>query len=186
SNPRYRARAIWLLAAIEGNTENALDLAGKDKDEEIRGMVLRIARRHQLPLIPVIKKMAGDASPAVRRECAIALRFEKSPKAAALWADLAVKHTAGDRWSLEALGIGSDLNAEACFAAWAEKAGDTWDTPAGRDIIWRARSKGAMDYLVKIITNEGNKDGQDPRYMRAFDFHDGAEKQAALQKIIGL
>ena len=67
-----------------------------------------------------------DATPQVRREMAIALRLEKSQKAVDLWTQLAYKYD-GDRWFLEALGIGSDLNADACFRSWLTEIGEHWN-----------------------------------------------------------
>ena len=55
--------------------------------------------------------------PGLTGAAAIALRFEDSAKANDLWADLALQHDGADRWYLEALGIGSDLHADARFAA---------------------------------------------------------------------
>ena len=84
-----------------------------------------------------MQSLAKDPSPQVRRECAIALRFQKTPAAAALWADLAAQHDGKDRWYLEALGIGAALNEDACFDAWAKKG---WiDLRPANLGTWRAR-----------------------------------------------
>jgi hypothetical protein len=135
-------------------------------------------------LIPLVQSLAKDPSPQVRRECAIALRFQKTPEAAALWADLAVSHDGKDRWYLEALGIGAALNEDACFEAWAKKVGDGWNTPAGRDIVWRSRSDKALPFLVKIIKDSKTPEAEQPRYMRSFDFHTGAAKDEALKSLL--
>ena len=65
-----------------------------------------------------LHKGVEDKSAQVRRECAIDLRHEKTLQAAKLWAELATRHDGEDRWYLEALGLSSDLNADACFDAW--------------------------------------------------------------------
>jgi putative membrane-bound dehydrogenase-like protein len=180
NNPRYRARALWLLATID--LQGAIDQAAADADENIRGMAIRIARRHQIDIIPIVAKSASDKSPVVRRECAIALRHSKSNKAPELWAQLARQHEAGDRWYLEALGIGADKNEDAYFAAWMAK-GD-WNSPAGHDIVWRSRAKAAPALLAKIVLDPTTKTELHPHFMRAFDFHNGPEKDAALQEIL--
>ena len=69
ANPRMRARARWLLAKITGNAQGTVGQAAKDKDENIRGMALRIARQHELDVIELIKQLAQDKSALVRREC---------------------------------------------------------------------------------------------------------------------
>ena len=51
------------------------------------------------------------------------LRHNTSPKAAELWADLAVQHDGKDRWYLEALGIGADKQWDLFFSAWLKGRG---------------------------------------------------------------
>src|SRR5205823_3478220 len=80
-----------------------------------------------------------------------ALRHNSSPEAPSLWAQLAAQHDGKDRWYLEALGIGADRQWEEFFDAWLAEVGDKWNTPAGRDIVWRSRSKKTPALLVKIL-----------------------------------
>ena len=119
----------------------------------------------------------------MRRECALALRHNESPEAPKLWVNLAQKHDGKDRWYLEALGIGADKQENKFFEAWLAAVGDKWNTPAGRDIIWRSRSNKAPDLLVKIITDKNTDAAQKDHYMRALDFIKGPEKDAALLQI---
>ncbi len=184
TNPRIQARALHLLARIKGKGAKYLDLAMADKNSDIRLIALRIARAEKLDIIPLVKKLASDKSPAVRRECAISLRHSQSPEAPKLWAQLANQHNGKDRWYLEALGIGADKNENAYFGAWLESVGDKWNTPAGRDIIWRSRSNKAPDLLAKIIKDPNTSDTERPRYFRAFDFLKGPEKDAALAALL--
>ena len=62
---------------------------------------------------------------------------------------------------------------------------DSWDTPAGRDIVWRSRSSKTPDLLVKILLNKKTAEEEKPRYIRALDFQSGPEKDAALIKLLG-
>ena len=91
----------------------------------------------------------------------------------------------GDAKRLEALGLALDKQQDKFFGAWLEAIGSDWDTPAGRDIIWRSRSSKTSDLLVKILLNKKTKDEEKPRYIRALDFQSGPEKDAALIKLIG-
>lgn len=183
SNPRMRARALQLLARIEGKGKKYVDQAVKDKSEDIRVMGLRMARALQLDVISYVQNLAKDSSAQVRRECAIALRHNNSAEAPKLWAALAQKHDGKDRWYLEALGIGMDKQENKFFDAWLAAVGDQWNTPAGRDIVWRSRSNKAPDLLVKIITDKNTDAAQKDHYMRALDFIKGPEKEAALLQI---
>jgi hypothetical protein len=61
--------------------------------------------------------------------------------------------------------------------------GQQWNTPAGRDIIWRSRATKAPALLAKIITDKNTNDKDKDHFLRALDFIDGAEKKAALEEI---
>ena len=182
---RIRARALHLLARIKGAEKKYINLALKDNNPDIRITGIRIARERGLDVIPFVKKMVNDKDAGVRRACAIALRHNESPEAPALWTKLAQQHDGKDRWYLEALGLALDKQQDKFFGAWLEAIGSDWDTPAGRDIIWRSRSSKTSDLLVKILLNKKTKDEEKPRYIRALDFQSGPEKDAALIKLIG-
>ena len=182
---RLRARALHLLARIKGLEKKYIGAALKDANPDIRITGLRIARERGFDVIPLLKQLVSDKDSAVRRECAIALRHNTSPAAPALWAKLAQQHDGADRWYLEALGLALDRQQNKFFGAWLETVGSNWDTPAGRDIVWRSRSKKTPDLLVKILLDKKTKEAQKPRYIRALDFQSGPEKDAALLKLLG-
>ena len=185
-NSRHRARALWVLGKMEGKGQSVVNAALADADPDIRITGIRLARQLELNLIEAVTKVVRDKSPAVRREASIALRFDGSEKANALWAELAIQHDGTDRWYLEALGIGSDLHADGRFGAWLAKAGKKWNSKGGRDIVWRVRSKQAPAYLARIIKDKSLEDHASPRYMRSFDFHNGDEKNKALESLLDL
>ena len=179
-NPRYRARALWLLGRIEGRGQSYVDAAIADANSDIRITGLRLARQLKLDVIPLVKTLVHDSSPQVRRECAIALRHNDSPAAAGLWTELAVQHDGHDRWYLEALGIGADRQWDAFFSAWLAKVGESWNTLAGRDVVWRSRAAKSPEVLTQIIIDRSVADSEVLRCFRAFDFLKGSEKDAAL------
>jgi len=186
-NQRHRARALWLLGKIEGRGEKYVRAAIRDKNPDIRITGLRLARQlNSVDTRGVIAKLAEDAAPGVRRECAIALRFDGSTDADQLWATLAAQHDGKDRWYLEALGIGSDLYSDSRFEAYLKEVDGKWNTAAGRDIVWRSRSKKAPALLAEILLDPKTPEAEHARYMRAFDFHSGEEKDAALLKLLNL
>ncbi|MEL0096425.1 MAG: PVC-type heme-binding CxxCH protein [Planctomycetaceae bacterium] len=182
--PRERARALWLLAKIPGKAEQYVETAAKDRDEDIRATALRIARQADLDLVAIVSHLVADPSAQVRREALIALRFIDSPKADQLWAKLAALHDGKDRWYLETLGIAADLHWESRFEAWLKLTGNNWNTAAGRDIVWRSRSKKAPAMLATILLDKATKESEQARYLRAFDYHSGPEKEQALETIL--
>jgi hypothetical protein len=163
-----------------------LEAIAKQKNADLRVFAIRLAGLHGLDIVKFVKPLVGDDAPEVRRQCAIALRHSKDPAAAELWAELAYHHVGKDRWYLEALGIGADKNWDAYLDAYLKKVGDKWNSPGGRDIIWRSRAKKTPELLAKILKDPTTNEADQPRYFRAFDFLSGPEKEAALKGLLDL
>jgi len=184
-DPRMRARALYVLAQEKGRADEYVKMAMASENPDLRVTGLRIAREAKLDVIPSLRNLVDDPSPSVRRECAIALRHNSSPEARKLWATLATNQDGRDRWYVEALGIGADGQEDKFFAAWLAVAGSRWDTPAGREIIWRSRAAAAAGYLARIIMDEMTSNDERLRYFRAFDFLPaGAAKEEALAGLL--
>jgi putative membrane-bound dehydrogenase-like protein len=183
---RMRARALQLLARINGKDKKYLGEAIRDKAPEIRCEALRIAREIKFDVIPLVTQLVRDPSAQVRRECAIALHHNFKPEAPSLWTQLALQHDGKDRWYLEALGIAADDQWETFFKVWLEAVGENWNTPIGRDIIWRSRSSKTPSLLVKLISDKAISEEDRKRFLRAVDFQNGPEKDAALIELLGV
>jgi putative membrane-bound dehydrogenase-like protein len=184
NDPYMRARALHLLARIPGSEAKYINEVIHDSNPDLRITGLRIARQLKVDVIPTVKALAHDPSPQVKRECAIALRHVASPDAPKIWAELAVQHDGRDRWFLEALGIGADRQWDPYLDAWLSLVGEKWDTPAGRDIIWRSRAKKTPALLVKIIADKTLSEKDREHYFRSLDFINGPEKEAALIELL--
>ncbi len=192
-NPRHRARALWRLCSEWQAFDNAVFEAGlKDPDPDIRMVALKAGlrvpdrRERGLKGLDLIRRMAKDPSPRVRRACALALQDYSSLEAARIWADLADQHDGEDRWYLEALGIGARHIWDAAFTLWRDrqKFAHGW-TKAQEQIIWRSRSAQTADLVVDIVTKR-DWDSQmgDMAFMRSFDFlPDSPAKQRALVRL---
>lgn len=180
---RMRARALWQLGLVSGDPARYVAKALNDASSDIRIVGIRMARQHELDMIPIVSDLKADESPHVRRELAIALRHNQNPQAAELWAELAVQHDGKDRWYIEALGIAADAQWDRYFDAWLDKVGDDWNSPGGRDIVWRCRSPKACKYLTQIIES-CESEAEQYRYFRAFDFHEGETKLEALNALL--
>ncbi|HVY68839.1 MAG TPA: PVC-type heme-binding CxxCH protein [Verrucomicrobiae bacterium] len=184
NDSRMRARAFDLLVRIPGNEKKYIAEALKDKDENIRIVGLRQARMLKVDPVGAVHDLASDPSPAVRRECAVALRHSDSADMPALWTVLAKQYDGKDRWYLEALGLAADRKWDECLEAWLHAVGGNWDTPAGREIVWRSRAKKTPGMLVKIIADKSLTEQQRAHYFRSLDFITGPEKDAALLEIL--
>jgi len=183
-NERMRARALWLLAKIDGKSDVYIRQALKDKNPDIRITGLCIARQEAENIIPYVKPVVKDESPQVRREAAIALRHNKSAEAPALWVSLAQQYDGKDRWYLEALGIGADAQWDKFFTAYTETAGGELTDKASQDIIWRSRTGLALPYLAKGITADSTSSADRAKYFRAFDFIEDPAKESILLALL--
>jgi putative membrane-bound dehydrogenase-like protein len=181
--PHERARALWLLGRIDRNGPKHVNMALADPDPNMRVIGIRLARQLKLDIVPVVSRILGFGDRAAFRECAIALRFEKSPEAAVLWGELAQLHPGNDRWYLEALGIGAELNWNDCLRSFPrDRSGK--DTKVRRDIIWRSRADITPSFLAELITDKVTPSDELPRLFRAFDFQkDGEIKNHALIRL---
>ena len=186
-NPRMRARALWAIATLDKVGTEELESAFRDSNTDIRITALRVVReKRNADLTKYLKLLVNDSDAQVRRECALALHGTVSADAAEIWAQLAQQYDGKDRWYLEALGIGAEGQWDSFFKAWVAKAGaNPIATDAGKDIVWRSRSKESVNLLASLASDPGVDLKSRLRYFRAFDFNPGAkEKSTALLKIM--
>ncbi len=183
-NPRLRARAFWLLTKLSGKGAEYVNKALNDKNEDIRIAAFKAARELKINLIPLVKQVVNDPSAQIRREALIALRHSTSPEAPVLWSSLTQKYDGKDRWYLETAGISADKQWDSYFAAWQKQAGNNWNTPAGRDIVWRSRASAALPMLATIIRDNNIDLAKNLKFFRAFDFQTDTSKQRVLLSLL--
>jgi putative membrane-bound dehydrogenase-like protein len=183
-NPRFRARALWLLSKIDGRGKGHIRTALTDDNEDIRIVGLRAARQIDMNVLPLVDGLIEDGSPAILRECAIALRDNESRNAASLWAKLATRYDGEDAWYLEALGISAEGQWDGHLAAWLKAIDNDWDNDPGRDILWRSRGEDTIAYLAEMLRKPDVDIDGSTRYMRALDFYpEGARKTQVLRDL---
>lgn len=180
SNTRHRAQALWLLARLSGG-DKYIRQALTDQDANIRIAGIRAAQQQLSDLLPLLSSLVNDPSSQVRRTVALALYGNKSQAAAELWAQLAIQYDGKDRWYLEALGIAEQGNEELYFNTWKKLAGNKWTSDAGKDIVWRSRSKSSLPLKAELIRSANNEEML--RYYRSFDFIKDPSKQQILASL---
>jgi len=192
AEPHLRARLAWAAGMLPGQAAAWIARLAADADENLRMVAIRLCRRVEGDLLGLVERFAADPSPAVRREAVIALKGVAGSRADRAWAELASRHAAGDRWGLEALGIGADgpagLVGESGWnerlAAWLARVGDDWRSPAGREIVWRSRAAATPRMLCEIIGNPATTTNESLACLRALDFQDGAAVSAAVGDLL--
>ncbi len=145
---RQRARVIWVLAAAGPAGRAQVQKALKDGDVDLRITALRALRPHVGDPLPLLRQMAKDSSPAVRREVALALRDVPAKDALPLLVPLAKRHDGKDRLYLEALGIGAEGKEDELWAQLgiARTPALKWNK-AQVDLTWRLHPVAAVAAL---------------------------------------
>ncbi|MGI9429289.1 MAG: PVC-type heme-binding CxxCH protein [Bythopirellula sp.] len=185
ADPRERVRAYWLLNRLGPQGSLHRERAIKDPDPRVRAATARMLVQNPDPAWPLLRDLADDSSPQVRRAAAIALRHAPPAEAKALWAELATRCNGEDRWELEALGLAADGRWDACLQAWLASAGqDAWRSPAGRKLIWRSRGTQTVDKLAALLTDLDTPQEELPKLLRALDFNDSPNLDEVLTRMI--
>jgi putative membrane-bound dehydrogenase-like protein len=192
TDPRQRARLAWAAGMLPGQAEAWIGRLATDADENLRMVAIRLCRRAEGDVLGLVEQFLSDSSPAVRREAAISLRGMTGARADRAWAELAARHTAGDRWELEALGIGADGAAglagesqwDGRLAAWLARVGDGWKSPAGREIVWRSRADATPRLLCELIAEPATSTNESLACLRALDFQDQTMVAAAAAALL--
>ncbi|WP_051315966.1 PVC-type heme-binding CxxCH protein [Algoriphagus vanfongensis] len=178
-NPRMKARAFWVLTKLE-NGNDYIHTAAEDPDENIRVAAVRAYRENHMDNVEFLSRLAKDPSPQVRREVALAIRYEMQPE---IWNLLAQSYESGDRWYLEALGIAAEGFWNEYLPAYLESFSPNWmESEAAKDLVWRSRSSQTADLLGKLILSQPGRNNL--RYFRALDFQDPQAKDKTLKALL--
>lgn len=179
SNPRFQARALWLLGQIESKARDYIGQAARNSNSDLRITAMRLVRRNGEHIDDAAAFMSRDESPQVRREVAIALRHgAEGEKKADTWKRLADAMPSGDRWYLEALGIAASGDWDNCLSGVAQRVSDDPAVIAkiATEIVWRSRGSESTKKIVREIQTlaaSSAKDGSGKQllsFFRALDF----------------
>jgi putative heme-binding domain-containing protein len=191
SDSRLRGRLAWALSMLPGKADQLpLQLAAETEDMQI--VAVRMQRLMQGDVVRLVEKLAASPSAAVRRECVIALRGIPGERANRLWAELASRHQPGDRWEVEALGIGADSVSgfdgaslwDGRLEAWLAKMGSRWKSPAGREIVWRSRAAATPALLCELIGDPLTTTSESLSLVRALDFQTVSHVHDVLRPLV--
>ena len=190
--PHLRARYAWAAGMLPGQAKAWIERLADDHDERLRAVAIRLCRRVEADVLGMVARFTADPSPLVRREAAIALRGIRGATADRLWAVLASRHQAGDRWELEALGIGADSPQgfdgenrwDGRLAAWFELVGNDWDAAAGREIIWRSRGSRTPELLCALLGDPSTTTPEALSLVRSLDFQEAGLVHTAVANLL--
>ena len=115
-NQFIQGRAIWLLAKLGSEGLKIVEDLLNHKDEKIRICAFRALRNEDHRILEHASKLAQDPSPAVRREVALAMRYQPFEKSKDILLQIAKGYDGVDRYYLEAFGIGCTDKEEKTYA----------------------------------------------------------------------
>jgi putative membrane-bound dehydrogenase-like protein len=171
--PVFQARAYWLLSKL--NEKYILE-ASKSANEQVRAASVRMTKREKNSVF--LAEMANDNSFQVKQAVGSAIYKIQNRQA---WLNLANSYKSGDKWFLEALGIGAEGQWDNYLEAYLQN--KNWkNSEAAKDIIWRSRGKKTAEYLSQIIFDSNLQESL--RYFRAFDFQEKERKNKALLSLL--
>lgn len=150
-NPYVRARAVWLAAQLGPEGRAAVKGLLRHKDARLRLTAFRALRQAQPSVVAEAGLLVADASPAVRREVALALRDVPLEQCRTLLLDLAAGFDGKDRWYLEALGTACQGKEDALYPELQRRLGAeplAW-SEAFAGLMWRLRPAAALEPLAQ-------------------------------------
>jgi putative membrane-bound dehydrogenase-like protein len=180
---RHAARLAWALGMLPGRAEATVQHLAASGDARMQIIALRMCRLTKGDVTGLVETLASDPKADVRRECAIALKGIPGERADQAWATLASQHTAGDRWELEALGIGADGLWDGRLDAWLAKTSGP-DSAPGREIVWRSRGTKSAAMLCLLIDRADVTTAESLALIRALDFQDQARVGEAIRSLL--
>ncbi len=143
----HRARAIWLLSQLGPKGVKEVENSLNDPNADIRLTAFRALRQVKPDILPIVRKLAVDAEPSVRREVGIALRDFSYEQAKPIISELVKGYDGQDRYYLEALGQALDKKEEAFYQDYPLPGDPIQWSPAVASLIWRLHPKAAVEAL---------------------------------------
>jgi putative membrane-bound dehydrogenase-like protein len=183
ADDRHAARLAWARGMLPGRAAKTIQALLAAAEPALRIVGLRLCRRAKDDVLGAVEACVADPSAAVRREAAIALKGMSGERADRAWADLAARHTAGDRWELEALGIGADGLWDGRLAAWLATTSGPKDA-GGREIVWRSRGAASAALQCRLIGDPEVTTAESLALIRSLDFQDQGRVTAAVRELL--
>ena len=145
-NPYFQARAVFLLPHLGPRGVELVEERLTHSDPQMRIAAFRALRSTGSNYMSHATKLARDASPAVRREVALALRDVPLGEMRETLLDIVDGYDGEDRWYLEAIGTSVALEESQAYAYLKSKRGGDpadWDNKFA-SIAWRLHPESAV------------------------------------------
>ncbi|MPY88781.1 MAG: c-type cytochrome [Luteitalea sp.] len=184
-NPYHKARAIWLLAQLGESGKKRVEALLEHPNPLLRITAFRALRVVEPDVLSYVQKLASDASAAVRREAAIALRDVPLEECSEVVLALSAGYDGNDRWYLEALGSAMAGKEAKTYPLLLKKYGDDpmkWDDRMA-GLVWRLHPDAAADALAQRAAAESLPASQRHQAMTGLGFIPTKEAAMAMQDL---
>jgi putative membrane-bound dehydrogenase-like protein len=185
-NPFVRARAVWLLARLGSPGLERVQQLLRDPDASMRIAAYRALRRESPAFIRFAAMLAGDPSPAVRREVALSMRDVPFADSRDVLLTIAAGYDDTDRSYLEAWGIGATGKEEELYAALAVKAPGAEAAKWPRrysDLVWRLTPRAAVSEFIDRARSGSLPAAERNKAITALGFIPTREAAAAMLEL---
>ena len=191
-NPFFKARAVWVLAQMKDDSArdfvSALLRADDPAFRILAFRALRLVEPGRIVERGVV--LAGDPSPAVRREVAISIRDVPYEQCADLLVQLCAGYDGVNRWYLEALGIGAAKKESRLYQqlreSWQGIEPGKWDDRM-KNLAWRLHTREAVADLDAVIRAQKPEIGEFRHLAMAYaSFRSDEERDARLKMLVAL
>ena len=126
--------------------------------------------------LSVAMEMAICLSPKQRRKWNVKEHAQR-------WAQLADKYRTGDRWFLEALGIGAEGNWDRCLETLLSANPDWQQSQRLREIVWRSRGKDSANLMADLLHTGKIETQRVANFFRAIDLQTSKISSERLKKM---
>lgn len=154
NNVYLRARALWLLAQLGDRGAKIVESYLDHKAPQMRITAFRALRFINHHTLKHAAKLAKDNSIAVRREVALALRYEPFDKIETIFKDLYTRLQPDDRWYLEALGTAIEGEEEKVYQWLKQQPKQKGFNQQYAMMVWRLHPNSSIPELQSWAMNE--------------------------------
>ena len=153
-NSFIQGRAIWLLAKLGSEGLKIVEDQLTHADEIIRICAFRALRNENHRILEHAAKMAKDPSPSVRREVALAMRYQPFEKARDILLEIAKAYDGEDRYYVEAFGIGCTDKEEKMYAELKNHLRSQKYDPKYAGLVWRLHTVSSVSEIKSWALNQ--------------------------------
>lgn len=184
-SPYLKGRALFLLAQMGDKGQNEVKKHLTSSDDKIKVAALRALRAADVDPVALAMIMIKDKSDAVQRELSIALRNVPYSHKKSMLLDLIAEHQAGDRWSVEAIGLACEGNESKVYADMLKKFGKDplkWNKSL-KQVLWRLHPQEALGKIGEIALHPKTDKNTRADYLTVIGMNPSKQAYTLMTKI---